>query len=125
MIEIKTKFGILYVENFDDSREESERIKVFDSLERYFDYIDVESLYNRADAYQHTVHEELTSIFEEWKKCNSINELMRSVGVKYELITENWEEAALCVDEHTSEEELLGNEWINKIGNYYIVISEN
>ena len=126
---IETKFGTIYIEELNPTREEEDRIKVFDSEKRYFDSIEVEFIMDRADVFGHTMEEELNLYVEKMKECETIEELVQYIGINYELITDDWEEAAsymrpFCIDEYNSEDELLTNEWINKIGNYYIVVSE-
>ena len=126
---IATKFGNLYIEELNGKREEDERIKIYDSLKRYMDYIDVEWIEDRAEVFGDTIEEELASYIGEMLECATINELVSYLGVEYELITKDLEEAAsymrpFCIDEYHSEDELLTNEWINKIGDYYIVVTE-
>ena len=126
---IETKFGTIYIEELNSEREEAERIKIFDSEKRYIDYIETEFIMDRADVFGDTTEEELNSYIRTMKECETIEELVQYIGINYELITDDWEEAAsymrpFCIDEYNSEDELLTNEWINKIGNYYIVVSE-
>lgn len=126
---IETKFGTIYIEELNSKREDVDKIKMFDSEKRYLDYIATEFIMDRSDVFGDTTEEELNSYIGEMKECETIEELVQYIGINYELITDDWEEAAsymkpFCIDEYNSEDELLTNEWINKIGSHYIVVSE-
>ena len=126
---IETKFGAIYIEELNSEREDVDKIKMFDSEKRYLDYIATEFIMDRSDVFGDTIEEELNSYIGEMKECETIEELTQYIGINYELITDDWEETAsymkpFCIDEYNSEDELLTNEWINKIGSYYIVVSE-
>lgn len=126
---VETKFGTIYIETLIGEREEEDRIKIYDSLKRYMNYIETEWIEDRAKVFGNTMEEELASYIGEMPECLAIKELVLYLGVEYELVTKDLEEAAsymrsFCIDEYHSEDELLTNEWVNKIGDYYIVVSE-
>ena len=129
--EIKTKFGSIYIEQLGE-QEEEERIKIYDSNKNYLYYTETSWLEEAAEDGETTTE----SIFRDW--CLSIADyetielLFYMVGLEYDIITTDWREAAEFLfnpyenpeyEEH-SEQELLENEWVNKIGKYYIVIKE-
>ena len=131
MKEIKTKFGTMYIEQFmiDGTSEgmERDKIKIFDSEERFFDYFGVEHLVESAKMNRcapSDILEEYTKVIIE---CESIEKILDYCGICYELITTNWKDAAMYMEEHTtgkydSPKDLLDNEWINKIGDHYIIV---
>ena len=127
---VETKLGIIYVEMFDDSREESDRIKVFDSEKRYLDYISVDMLENCSNFSGKTIEEKFKAYIDDVQLFKTIEDLLFFFNVNYEFLSTDWKEVVqymktFSIDECDSEEKLLTNEWINKIGKYYIVVSEN
>lgn len=133
MREIKTKFGPLFIEEYafdhhiPGQREEEDRIKIFDSEKRYLDYFMVEYLEEAAEINGHSPEKELQLYIDHLERCNTIEDLVdNSVAEGYEFITTDWKKVAEYFDaeKYTTEESLLDNEWVNKIGNYYVVVSE-
>lgn len=83
MKEIKTKFGILYIEDAAD-RSEAERIKLFDSRKCYFDYLPV-------DGYEESEVERLVSkTIEDISKMQQIDELMDYLGIDSYTVGQVW-----------------------------------
>ena len=127
--EIKTKFGSIYMEQLGE-QEEKERIKIYDSLQRYLTYIGV-YLFEEIAKDSGTTAE---SILRDWCKnlinYKTIQELIDVlIGSDCELITTNWNEAVNVAFDNPDPKDyfkltIFEADYINKIGDYYIVISE-
>lgn len=126
---IGTKFGTIYVECF-NAREEKDRIKIFDSHKRYLDYFSIEYLIEHAKINNCTKLQQLNKYLEGLKQCSEVKNALHYLGVGYEKVSSNWKEIAKLLEENTgykykTAKELLKNEWVNKIGKYYILVCEN
>lgn len=137
MIEINTKIGSLFVEEI-DKREENERIKVYDSLGRYFDYFSIKRIYE--DGY--TLKKFYTQLKLDLAKKESIDELLEYFGASAWTACTKWEDLIDDIydgyaeyrsgdwidirdDSVISEKSILKNEWVNKIGETFIFVREN
>ena len=116
--------GNFYIEEF-DKREERDRVKLFDSDFKYLDYLPLE----RYDDWDPTFKEQCDEYIKVLEQFKTVPELMDwlvcdcdFIGSKDETIEFlhkelNWE---LPSEEYNP----LNNEWVNRIGDIYIVISE-
>ena len=114
--------GNFFIENFDE-REEKDRVKIYDSDENYLDYLPLEE----DDT---PIEEQYNNYVEMLEQFKTIEEMMdwlvcdcEFIGNKEEMIDHlhdelNWELPSEDYDP-------LKNEWINRIGDVYILISEN
>ena len=114
--------GNFFIENFDE-REEEDRVKIYDSDENYLDYLPIEE----DDT---PIEEQYNNYVEMLEQFKTIEEMMdwlvcdcEFIGNKEEMIDYlhdelNWELPSEDYDP-------LKNEWINRIGDVYILISEN
>lgn len=135
MKKIETKFGILYLEEENDEREK-DRIKIYDSEMRYFDYYNLEYL---------DEDQTITGFVEEMAewilKCKSLDDLLDGLGIDSYSVSEDWTDlledmyngAAKLIDgkwidstdgSEITEQTVMGNEWVNKVGNTYILVCE-
>lgn len=116
---VKTKFGTFFIEDLNSVREESDRIKIFDSNKKYMDYISV----------AHLNEEEYQLRINDFIDCDTIESLIEKISFDYEMVTSDWEEVAdyLGINYYPNKQlvlnELNGNECVNKIGDYFIVLS--
>ena len=122
LINNKNINGKFYIENFDE-REEEDRVKIYDSDENYLDYLPLEE----DDT---PIEEQYNNYVEMLEQFKTIEEMMdwlvcdcEFIGNKEEMIDHlhdelNWELPSEDYDP-------LKNEWINRIGDVYILISEN
>ena len=122
LINNKNINGKFYIENFDE-REEEDRVKIYDSDENYLDYLPLEE----DDT---PIEEQYNNYVEMLESFKTIEEMMdwlvcdcEFIGNKEEMIDYlhdelNWELPSEDYDP-------LKNEWINRIGDVYILISEN
>lgn len=132
LAEIKTKFGSIYIEELNSKREEEERIKIFDTNKEYMDYFSVEELQNAADEMKHSLRWEYCTRISNFEKAETIEDLTQLIycGVGINLITKNWVEGAeslgLKVDENPprASHDFFNNEYVNRIGDYYVILSD-
>lgn len=120
MREINTKWGPVYIEDYEFDRhkpyqrEEEDRIKLFDSDKNYLDYYPAD-----------ISHEEYEDIIDGIRKADELDDSlyeMEAYGSK------EWLESYLKLhykDIHIVNENGERNEFINRIGNTYILQYEN
>ena len=119
MRKLKTKFGTLYIEEPTDNRRDEDRYVIEDSLHRWFDYFSVETVEETWGSYENFFND-LQNRFERFEKPD---ELLDYLGINYEVASTNWKDLLEYVDGN-SIEDILSNEWVNKIGDYYIFVAE-
>ena len=119
---IEKKFGTIYIEEF-NNREEVERVKLYDSDINYIDYLPLEDGLDETKEEQYAGYLSMLDPFEtiedlmDWLVCQ-----YEFIGTKDEIVKYlheelNWE---LPSEEYNP----LDNEWINRVGNHYLLISE-
>jgi hypothetical protein len=127
--EIKTPIGTIYIEHFSQS-EEDEKIKIYDSNKEYLDYISMDTIIDWSEEY----HCSCVTIFEEYikylEKCSTVEKLFEGLGIKCVEYSVEWKVVADKLVEDSEHQinsvmELLDNDFVNQIGDYYIYISEN
>lgn len=121
LMAITTKFGTIYVETTASS---DGKFRVYDSEKRYLNYIEAETVADWTKKESLSEKEVIKNYYAELK---NINDFVENNCV---LCTKDWEEVAsfmrnFCISDFSTEESLLENEWVNKIGDYYIVVEEN
>ena len=135
MKQINTKFGILYIEEWEFDRhkpwqrEEEDRVKIFDSNKNYLDHFSAEMVEEDAEHDNVTPQELLDQRASKLATFNTIKELLDWLGVDYEFVGTKEETIAYLHNElnwdlPSEDYNPLDNEWVNKIGDYYIVVSE-
>lgn len=138
MKEVKTIFGaIIHVEELSHDRHHADRedetkIKFFDSKERYLDYFEVETIEENATFEGITPEEWLDKYVNTLESCETVEELCEAMGLEWYFMSTNWkavvsymlENGYLDEGEQISREKLLENEWVNIIGETYVVIAE-
>ena len=114
--------GNFFIENFDE-REEQDRIKIYDSDKNYLDYLPLDQI----DVDDTPIEEQYNNYIEMLESFKTIEEMMdwlvcdckfigkKSEAIKYVLTEWN------LPDEETDP---LDNEWVNRIGDTYIIVSE-
>lgn len=129
LYQIKTNLGFIYIEPLVGTREEEDRVKIFDSDTNYIDYIPVESLLTSAAEQSITVEEEYSIRLKAFREAGAIEDLMN-------LISQNWISIVTnpfdleerldikYVDEKRALHEILNNDYVNKIGQHYILMEE-
>ena len=119
LINNKNINGKFYIENFDE-REEEDRVKIYDSDENYLDYLPLEEDDTPIEE-QYNNYIEMLESFKtveemlDWLVCDCEFIGKKSEAIKYVLTEWN------LPDEETDP---LDNEWVNRIGDTYIIVSE-
>lgn len=126
--EIKTPVGTIYIENF-FFREEEDRVKLYDSDKRYLDYFTTESIFETAKVKKCSHIVLIEEYIKNMEKKSTIEELLDYISLSWDEYSVDWEVVADSLVEITEHQinsvgELLENEWVNKIGDYYILITE-
>lgn len=122
LINNKNINGKFYIENFDE-REEKDRVKIYDSDENYLDYLPIEE----DDT---PIEEQYNNYVEMLESFKTIEEMLDWLVCDYEFIGDKEEMINYLHDElnwelPSEDYDPLKNEWINRIGDVYILISEN
>lgn len=132
---IETKFGVLYIEEENDEREK-DRIKIYDSEMRYFDYYNLEYLEEGK-----TIAEFVEETAKWIEECKSLDDLLDGLGIDSHSVSEDWTDlledmyngAAKLIDgkwidstdgSEITEQTVMRNEWVNKVGNAYILVCD-
>lgn len=84
MITITTKAGNLYMEA-ENEREESDRIKLYDSEFRYLDYLPLECV----SAYE-TVAQYCNKVIRRLEECDSVDEILKYLGISSYTTGKSW-----------------------------------
>lgn len=111
--------GNFFIENFDE-REEQDRVKIYDSDENYLDYLPIkEDETPIEEQYNNYIEmlEQFTTVEElmDWLVCDCDFIGSKSEAIKYVLTEWNLPD---------DECDPLDSEWVNRIGDVYIIISE-
>lgn len=119
MRKLKTKFGTLYIEEPTDNRADEDRYVIEDSYRRWFDYFTTETVEETWGSYENFFNDFQNSL----EKFDEPQDLLDYLGINYEVASTDWKDLL----EYTggdSIEDVLSNEYVNKIGNYYIFVVE-
>ena len=116
--------GTFYIEEL-ENREEQDRVKLFDSDENYLDYLPLE----RYDDTDPTFEEQYQGYIEMLESFKTVPDLMEWLVSSWEFIgdkdqTIKYLHEELNWDLPSEDYNPLDNEWVNRIGDVYIVISE-
>lgn len=124
LINNKNINGKFYIENFDE-REEEDRVKIYDSDENYLDYLPLDQI----DVDDTPIEEQYNHYVEMLESFKTVEELMdwlvcdcEFIGDKDQTIKYLHEE--LNWDLPSKDYNPLDNEWVNRIGDTYIVVSD-
>lgn len=116
--------GTFYIEEL-ENREEQDRVKLYDSDENYLDYLPLER-YDDTDPTEEEQYQGYIEMLESFKTVPDLMEWLVSswefIGDKDQTIKYLHEE--LNWDLPSEDYNPLDNEWVNRIGDIYIVVSE-
>lgn len=143
---IATKFGMIYIETLEydrhcpTMREEEDRIKIFDSHKRYMDYWSMELVQDHCAAYEQTEEECYQDIIGHYVAADNLDAICPDIRfdtkdvVKLALfmMTDGYLEIdkselidmVLNNDLNALENLVLSNDWVNKVGDNYLLIEE-
>lgn len=122
-MKVDTKYGSFYIENW-EGREEEDRVKLYDSLGRYLDYFSVESI---EETWNGSWSAFAGEIMRGALKFTKVEEFLDYLGIGALIISTDWKDLLdeLGLNKETStKEDVLKNEWVNVIGNNYILVCE-
>ena len=116
--------GNFFIENFDE-REEKDRVKIYDSDENYLDYLPLDQI----DVDDTPIEEQYNNYVEMLESFKTIEEMMDWLVCDCEFIgnkdqTIEYLHKELNWDLPSKDYNPLDNEWVNRIGDIYVVISE-
>ena len=116
--------GNFFIENFDE-REEKDRVKIYDSDENYLDYLPLDQI----DVDDAPIEEQYNNYIEMLESYKTIEEMLDWLVCDCEFIgnkdqTIEYLHKELNWDLPSKDYNPLDNEWVNRIGNIYIVVSE-
>ena len=116
--------GTFYIEEL-ENREEQDRVKLYDSDEKYLDYLPLE----RCDDTDPTFEEQYEGYVEMLESFKTVPDLMDWLVCSCDFIgNKDWTieylHKELNWDLPSKDYNPLDNEWVNRIGDIYIVISE-
>lgn len=109
--------GDFYIETLED-REEKDRVKLYDSDENYLDYLPLE----RYDDTDPTIEEQYNGYVEMLESFEIVPDLMNWLVCDYDFIGNKDQTNEYIRNE--PDLDLCNNEWVNRIGDIYVVISE-
>lgn len=127
MRKINNKYlGNFYIEEL-ENREEQDRVKLFDSDENYLDYLPLE-VYDESDPSFEEQYTEYIKMLESFKTVKDLMDWLyicyTFIGSKEEVITKWNEIYDYCNWKMNNDKDIEDNEWINRIGDVYILITE-
>ena len=122
LINNKNINGKFYIENYDE-REEEDRVKIYDSDENYLDYLPLDQI----DVDDTPIEEQYNNYIEMLESFKTIEEMMDWLVCDCEFIGKKSEAIKYVLTEWNlpdEETDPLDNEWVNRIGDTYIIVSE-
>lgn len=124
LINNKNINGNFFIENFDE-REEQDRVKIYDSDENYLDYLPLDQI----DVDDTPIEEQYNNYIEMLESFKTIEEMMDWLVCDCEFIgnkdrTIEYLHKELNWDLPSENYNPLDNEWVNRIGDTYIVVSD-
>lgn len=136
--EVKTPFGIIYIERWgeDVEREDKNRITLYDSRKDWLDYFSLEYFYDTYDESEEGDREEqalwqyksLVEMLERGGEQQTIDKFMDWLGIVFHYAGTDKVDAAWHLSNGNPSEllpdELETNEYVNHIGNNYIVVAD-
>lgn len=134
--EIKTPFGIIYIEQWGENveREDPHRITLYDSRKEWLDYFTLDYFYDTYEADREESKEEqaeseyrsLVEMLECGAEKKTCEEFIDWLGINFFYAgTDKVEAENALSDGHPEEllpDEIETNEYVNHIGDYYIVV---
>lgn len=141
MKELTTPFGKLYIDEWNsnpDARYAEDRITIYDSRKDFLDYFSIDYFYDGVDESEDGGGEEeilaeneydaLCEMLEQGADKKTIKEFMDWLGISFYYAGNDKNRAAIALSDGHPEEllpdELETNEYVNHIGENYIVSAE-
>lgn len=135
MLTITTPVGVLYMEK-ESEREETDRIKIYDSKERYLEYLSISSVSEFESVMQYC-----NKIIRHLEGCTSIDEILSYLGIESYTTGSDWTNLLEDIYTHEgytfdadknayvelpngdeiTEQSIMENEWVNIIGDMFVL----
>ncbi len=135
MIRITTKVGDLFMEA-ENEREESDRIKLYDSQSRYLDYLPLESV----SPYE-TVAQYCNKVIRRLEECDTVDEILNYLSISSYTTGKSWTDLLediyqldgyeydsdtdkyieLPSGDEITEQTILNNDFVNIIGETFVL----
>ena len=122
MKRLDTKYGTIYIEDL-DKREEDDRVKIYDSSMHYLDYVPLWD----DDLIECNEENQYQDFIDKLKSFDTVEGLLEWLVCEYEIIATADEMGAYIAKEwgisyDEANAELESNEYINKVGDKYILL---
>lgn len=144
MKQLCTPLGTIYIEDLEydhhnpAGREEEDRIKIFDSLERYLDYFSIDTLVDNANAEGITLEEMYEKLCNYYENADSLSDIfpdnlifatqsckdMYIYMLANDYFDDDLKHRISRFIEDLTDDYLISNEFINVVGGYYVLVSE-
>lgn len=131
MKELQTPFGTLYIDDWNPrKRPEEDRITIYDTRKQFLDYFTTDYFEEGIDedSTPKKEYEKLCEMLEKGAEKKTCEEFMDWLGVNFRYVGTDKVRVAHELSEGHPEEllpdELETNEYVNHIGDYYIVCNE-
>lgn len=135
MIAITTQVGVLYMEK-ETEREEADRIKIYDSKERYLEYLSISSVSEYESVTQYC-----NKVIRHLEGCTAIEEILFYLGIESYTVGKDWtdllediythegyeydEKAQKYIElpdgDEITEQSVMENEYVNVIGDLFVL----
>lgn len=122
---IITKFGDIFISDLEEAKID-EKIKIYDSDENYFDYIEYSSLVFYAESLRVSEEDAYSELISNILSIEDIEELAEFINENVGIITSDIKEIAKAFNCSIEEVENihLRNEFINRIGDFWIEVED-
>lgn len=137
MKKLNTPFGTMYIDSWEErKRPERDRIVIYDSRKEFLDYFSLDYFYDGygpeydsgEEAYAEGTYDDLCKMLEMGAEEKTFHDFMDWLGVAFLYAGDNAEEAAKALSDGCPEDlepdELETNEYVNHVGNNYLVVTE-
>ena len=126
---IETNFGAVYMDTLMSAQDN--KLRIYDSRKEYLGYVETESLYDTAYESRTPVERLYDTYVQEVQSCKTVEDLVEMlIPDEHELITTSPINVAKHLfgiplkDERKAMHDIMHNEWVNIIGDHFIVIKE-
>lgn len=130
MKELTTPFGKLYIDEWNsnpDARYAEDRITIYDSRKDFLDYFSID-YFEEGDDSPEEEYRKLCEMLRKGAEKRTVKQFMDWLGVNFCYAGKSKRQAAIALsDDHPEEllpDELETNEYVNHIGENYIVSAE-
>lgn len=126
--EISTPFGTLYIDTWEYAvKNPDNKVRLYDSRKEYLDYFEISTFFLESEKTGLTAEKEYEKTIAEIAACKNIDEFLDKFVDDVECTATGWDAMAQYMlhnyhIECENEKDMLENEYVNKIGKYYILL---